>query len=413
MKRAKRFLSLLLPLVLVMTLLPAAALAAEDTITVQVRVFDQTGGKVYEVGTDTVKKVDGRVQSEAYTLKQLSAFTRSTCESVDKVVGNWYFPVSDQSVGSTVYFSNNASTATITYWVTGYVPYTEPVTPPGTTTPPTTDKGSVQNGTAGEAKNVEVNVQVVLVNYAKTSYTYGDKIKVKLDCQSSYCKHTQNCSVRLVDFHPENIGLATTIEGHKWVGWSKSGSLLTPQFETFYTFQKTQTTSLANPSGCTFYLIYQDQTAPTPGESGADATAITLTFKDRDEATTMSGVSGGTFTMPFYLAANSGHDFLGWNEDKDATNYQYVTSQQVRFTSDTTLYAVWRLSTQDGEPNPAKGDVNGDGELDHVDAMRIMEYLAGTVSLTQAQLAAADYNGDGEVDHVDAMAIMEHLASNT
>lgn len=405
MKRAKRFLSLLLPLVLVMTLLPAAALAADDTITVQVRVFDQTGGKVYEVGTDTVKKVDGRVQSEAYTLKQLSAFTRSTCKSVDKVVGNWYFPVSDQSVGSTVYFSNNASTATITYWVTGYVPYTEPVTPPGTTTPPTTDKGSVQNGTAGEAKNVEVNVQVVLVNYAKTSYTYGDKIKVKLDCQSSYCKHTQNCSVRLVDFHPESIGLTTTINGYKWVGWSKSGSkLLTPEFETFYTFQKTQTTNLANPSGCTFYLIYQDQTAPTPGESGADATAITLTFKDRDQTATKTGVSGDTFTMPGYQGTDEERSvFLGWSKTANATSRQYSENEQVPFTSDTTLHAVWRLY----------GDLDGDGIVTYRDAMMILECVDDKITLTDEQLAVFDYNGDGDIDALDAQAIMNRGSGET
>lgn len=403
MKHARKTLSLLLALMMILTVLPVTALAA-DAITLKVRVFDQTDGKVYEVGTDTVKKVSGQIQSEAYTIRPLSDFTKSTYKAVDKVAGNWYFPSGDMNVRSTVYFSNNASTATITYWVREYVPYTETETTPGTTTPPTTDKSTVQNGTAGADKNVWLNVQVVYTDYNKTTYSYGEKIKVYLDCQSTYCKHTQNCSVLLKNFHPTAIGLTETMNGCKWIGWSKSGSssnLLTPQFGTFYNW-KNDTTNLANPSQCTFYLVYQSTTAPTGGETGTDAAPITLTFSNDGSTTTQSGISGDTFTMPT-PNAKTNWAFKGWSKTENAAA-DYTAGQEVRFTVSTTLYAVWQSTL--------KGDANGDGVLTYLDAMTIMDYLAGTVQLTEDQLALADYNGDGFVTYLDAMAIMDHLAGN-
>ena len=48
------------------------------------------------------------------------------------------------------------------------------------------------------------------------------------------------------------------------------------------------------------------------------------------------------------------------------------------------------------------GDVNGDGEVDNLDANTIFRYFNGKVTLTDEQLAAADVNGDGEVDNLDA-----------
>lgn len=59
------------------------------------------------------------------------------------------------------------------------------------------------------------------------------------------------------------------------------------------------------------------------------------------------------------------------------------------------------------EEPPAVGDVNGDGAVNEEDARRIMDHLAGSVTLDEAELARADVNGDGSVTYLDAMAIME------
>ena len=454
MKYAKRILGLLLPLVIILAMIPTAVLAA-DTITVNVRVFDQTTGKAYEVGTDTAVKASSGIQSQPYTIRPLSDFTKSTWKTLDKVAGNWYFPTGDLNVGSNVYFSNNASTATITYWVTEYEPYTEPVTPPGETTPPSTPPGEVQKGTADAAKNVWLYIQVVYTDYNKTTYNYGEKIKVYLDCQSSYCSHTQNCTIRLKDFHPTAIGLTETMNGCKWIGWSKNSVNLTPQFGTFYSW-KNDTTNLANPSNNVFYLIYQSTTPPTSGESGSSADSITLTFHDGDKTDTRTGLSGDTFTMPNRLSnAAEGYAFLGWSTTENAGSPEYLVTQQVVFTADTHLYAVWKqnVQTENWEIlfNPGRTDIAISGLPETQYAARVngaetvnvtlpaevpvtaqpyvfrgwavqgdasdTVYAAGdSITLTQAattlvaQWRSVDVDGDGALSYTDAMTTMDYLS---
>lgn len=54
-----------------------------------------------------------------------------------------------------------------------------------------------------------------------------------------------------------------------------------------------------------------------------------------------------------------------------------------------------------------KGDVNGDGEVDNLDAATVLKYDAGLTRLTARQMQAADYNGDGAVDNADATCILK------
>lgn len=56
------------------------------------------------------------------------------------------------------------------------------------------------------------------------------------------------------------------------------------------------------------------------------------------------------------------------------------------------------------------GDLNGDGNVDNVDAVRVLKYDAGSIDLTEAQLKAADVNADGEADNVDAALILKYDA---
>lgn len=58
-------------------------------------------------------------------------------------------------------------------------------------------------------------------------------------------------------------------------------------------------------------------------------------------------------------------------------------------------------------PEPVKGDADGDGVINNVDAAMVYMYYnnAGNVKFTDAQLAALDVNGDGVVNNVDAALI--------
>ena len=92
------------------------------TIKITVKVFD--GKQGYLVGFDTAKKADRGVQSEAYVIPELTKFVESgKFGRVTGVSGTWYWPGTiNQAVGTTIYWSNNSRTGTMTYYVDWYNP---------------------------------------------------------------------------------------------------------------------------------------------------------------------------------------------------------------------------------------------------------------------------------------------------
>lgn len=97
-------------------------LQAAGTITITVKVFD--GKQGYLVGYDTAKKADRGIASEAYVIPELTKFVESgKFGRVTGVSGTWYWPGTiNQAVGTTIYWSNNSSTGTMTYYVDWYNP---------------------------------------------------------------------------------------------------------------------------------------------------------------------------------------------------------------------------------------------------------------------------------------------------
>ncbi|MBQ7646200.1 MAG: leucine-rich repeat protein, partial [Clostridia bacterium] len=61
-------------------------------------------------------------------------------------------------------------------------------------------------------------------------------------------------------------------------------------------------------------------------------------------------------------------------------------------------------------PALKKGDVNGDGEVDSLDATAALKYDAGIIDLSAEQMTVGDVNGDGEVDSLDAILIFKYDA---
>lgn len=61
------------------------------------------------------------------------------------------------------------------------------------------------------------------------------------------------------------------------------------------------------------------------------------------------------------------------------------------------------------EPQVTVGDIDGNGEVDIIDAGIIVQYANGiNTNLSEKQLQAADVNGDGEVDIIDAGMIVQY-----
>lgn len=245
------------------------------------------------------------------------------------------------------------------------------------------------------------------------------------------------------------------MNGCKWIGWSKNSVNLAPTFGTFYSW-KNDTTNLANPSQNVYYLIYQSTTPSTSGESGSSADSITLTFHDGTQTITKSGLSGDTFTMPTHLTeAEEGYAFLGWSTTADATEPEYLATQQVVFAADTDLYAVWKKNVETEnwailfEPGRADIEISGLPETQYAarvngadnvivtlpDQVPATEepyvfqgwtvqgddsgkvYAAGeTIALTRsettlaAQWKCVDVDGDGVLSYTDSMTIMDYLS---
>ena len=60
--------------------------------------------------------------------------------------------------------------------------------------------------------------------------------------------------------------------------------------------------------------------------------------------------------------------------------------------------------------NYVLGDVNNDGEVDNLDAAKVLRYDAGILEFSEAEEMAGDVNLDGEVNNVDAALILKYDA---
>lgn len=55
------------------------------------------------------------------------------------------------------------------------------------------------------------------------------------------------------------------------------------------------------------------------------------------------------------------------------------------------------------------GDINGDGEIDTSDAVRLVRYLVDLVELSDSEKRAADVNGDGDITSADSIKLVRYL----
>ena len=64
--------------------------------------------------------------------------------------------------------------------------------------------------------------------------------------------------------------------------------------------------------------------------------------------------------------------------------------------------------TLDSRTIVVKGDVNGDGECDSIDASTVFRIDAGLTDCDEAAYLASDVSGDGEADAIDAVMILKY-----
>ncbi len=111
--------------------------------------------------------------------------------------------------------------------------------------------------------------------------------------------------------------------------------------------------------------------------------------------------AGSTFVLEEPTRTNDQnwvYAFTGW-ECSDGEHYE--AGEEYTVTDNVTFTATWRLKS-----------VDGDESWTYLDAMTIMDWLAGSIELTDEQKEVADYDGDDIVNYLDAMLIMDTLAGN-
>lgn len=68
---------------------------------------------------------------------------------------------------------------------------------------------------------------------------------------------------------------------------------------------------------------------------------------------------------------------------------------------------VWQVSSEE----PVKGDIDGDGKINAIDAAMIYKFVKNNTELTEEQLSACDMNGDGKINALDAALIYKLVAT--
>ena len=68
---------------------------------------------------------------------------------------------------------------------------------------------------------------------------------------------------------------------------------------------------------------------------------------------------------------------------------------------------VWQVSSEE----PVKGDIDGDGKINAMDAAMIYKFVKNNTELTEEQLSACDMNGDGKINALDAALIYKLVAT--
>ena len=327
----KRFFAALLSFVMIFSLLPTSVLAANsnanDKIKITVRVFDPVTGGTWVVGEDTCQKADKYVQSVEYEIPALSKFVKNNTQTVQKVVGNWYFPAGDRWVGATVEWSNNASNVTMTYWVNNF----KFAGDDGGTGGGSSGSGTEESGSGNYSMTYTI---VYHSNYPSgTDYQQTFSYTIRAGYNIGNTGRTVSVkSLNDLDFTaPEGYKVAA----HPW-NTAKDGS-------------GTSVDSMCHVKPNSTTHLYAQWAPATTTEY------VTLTYMDGDtKYAEKSYEKDKTVTVIDCTTQKTGYTFKGWDTDKAATTVVYGTDSTFTIKKDTTLYAVWEEDGPAGPDLPSK-----------------------------------------------------------
>ena len=211
---------------------------------------------------------------------------------------------------------------------------------------------------------VDIKVRVIPVYLDDSKYLgydveYANDVNLNLSCQYT-TKHSSgaNHSIKIKDFHPDNIGMTCTRSGYEWKGYIKYTQYLNlnnvqnPPFKTYYSWQD-DTTNVPGTGTHEIYMVYGPKAAAevtytlnydANGGTGAPASQTT---KSRPVL---------TFTISSQRPTRVNYDFKGWSETVDG-RVQYNPNDPITVTAtSTTLYAVWEEKAPVTPDDPKVGE---------------------------------------------------------
>lgn len=345
----------------------------DDKITIKIRIFDMVSNKSYDnIGTDTCRKGDEKIQSDDYRIPPITKFINSDCK-VDHVSGTWYFPSTlSQQPGTTVNWSCNSSKGTMTYWTRGYVPEGE-----GTGGGETGDGSEV----IGEGK-YSMNCTVVYhSNYPSgTDFTQTFTYTIRAGYNIANTGYTLN-NVKT----PAKLGF-TAPDGY---------SLASPPWNTNANGSGEGINSLLSvTAGSTKHLYAQWKSDQTTEIYKLKYMNGTSPYGDEEKY-----IAGDEVLVKDCTLQVEGSRFAGWSTTPSPT-VVYKAGDTFEIKGNTVLYAVWDLIQEN----------NADYTVEHYkkkldgtypDTPDETETIPGKVG-EQTAAAAKDYTGFTALDFTQA-----------
>lgn len=252
------------------------------------------------------------------------------------------------------------------------------------------------NATSATSKvgSVDINTTVA----SGSGWSTSNQVKLG---QSTYTYNrgtsavTRNCAIKLTDV--DRVGATMThkasytipaLPSYK-VSYNANGGSGAPSAQTKY-YGKSLTLSSTKPtrSGWTFMgwgTSASDTSANySAGGSYTANAAITLYAVWRKQLALSYNANGGSgapssssayiynstsskaFTVSSTKPTRTGYSFLGWSTSSGATSATYASGASITISSNTTLYAVWKINSYTLTINPNGGTWNGTADSSKV-----------------------------------------------
>ena len=77
---------------------------------------------------------------------------------------------------------------------------------------------------------------------------------------------------------------------------------------------------------------------------------------------------------------------------------------------DKSVFSEVQIKVINSQEKYTIGDVNNDGKVNTLDAVKVLQYVSKKISLTDTQILAADTNKDGKINTLDAVRILQFVA---